>query len=407
MASIKPFRAIRPNPLFADRLVQTTPQVQSVAGDPLIPDGLPVLKVALEIGARKRPETPEGQARAYKDIEEELELLVSAGRLIPEQKPAIYVYEVMHKSYRQTGIWALTHLGDYIDGTIKTHELTFSDSVRRIKNYRRNTRLEGSPILMTYAPSVTINRIIAETIAKNNRTSLSNHDATHILWRIEDEEVIKELVAAFAEVKAVYLADGHHRLESSSLLAVEQRSKGEPAFDTIGSLYMASDQLRIQEFNRVVFPLEPVNKTELLKRIYEHFEIKECKMPVQPRDFHIIGMYLAGEWFELKPYVVPEHSVAASIDAAILQEQIFGPLFGIADPVNDKRLKCVGGAGAMTEILAITEENSEAIAFTLCPLSCDQLIAVADAGEILPPKSTWIDPKIPYGLLIFQHQLHW
>jgi uncharacterized protein (DUF1015 family) len=407
MASIKPFRAIRPNPLFADRLVQTTPQVQSVAGDPLIADGLPVLKVALEIGARKRPETPDGQARAYKDIEEELELLVAAGRLIPEQKPAIYVYEVVHKNYRQTGIWALTNLGDYIDGTIKTHELTFSDSVRRIKNYRRNTRLEGSPILMTYAPSVTINRIIAETIVKNNRTSLSNHEATHILWRIEDEATINELVAAFAEVKAVYLADGHHRLESSSLLAVEQRSKGEPAFDTIGSLYMASDQLRIQEFNRVVLPSERVDKTGLLKRIYEHFEIKGQNAPVQPRDCHTIGMYAAGEWFELKPYDVPRHSVAAAIDAAILQEQILSPLFGIADPVNDKRLKCIGGAGAMAEILAIIDENAEAVAFTLCPLSCDQLMAVADAGEILPPKSTWIDPKIPYGLLLYQHQMHW
>jgi uncharacterized protein (DUF1015 family) len=298
-------------------------------------------------------------------------------------------------------------LGDYIDGTIKTHELTFSDSVRRIKNYRRNTRLEGSPILMTYAPSVTINRIIAETIVKNNRTSLSNHEATHILWRIEDEATINELVAAFAEVKAVYLADGHHRLESSSLLAVEQRSKGEPAFDTIGSLYMASDQLRIQEFNRVVLPSERVDKTGLLKRIYEHFEIKGQNAPVQPRDCHTIGMYAAGEWFELKPYDVPRHSVAAAIDAAILQEQILSPLFGIADPVNDKRLKCIGGAGAMAEILAIIDENAEAVAFTLCPLSCDQLMAVADAGEILPPKSTWIDPKIPYGLLLYQHQMHW
>lgn len=407
MASIKPFRAIRPNPQFADRLVQTTPQVQSVAGDPSDPAGLPVLKIALEIGARQRPETPEGQARAYKDIEEELELLITSGRLLPEPKPCIYVYEVVHKTYRQTGIWALTDLNDYIKGIIKTHELTFSDSVRRIKNYRQHTRLEGSPILMTYVPSVTINRIIAETIAKNDKTVLSNHEAAHMLWRIEDEQVLNELVTAFAEVKAVYLADGHHRLESSSRLAVAQREKGEPAFDTVGSLYMASDQLRIQEFNRVIFPSEPVNKIELLKWIYERFEIKSCKAPVQPRDSHTMGMYVAGEWFELKPYVVPQHCIAASIDAAILQEQILGPLFGITDPVNDKRLKCVGGAGAMSEILAITDEYPEAIAFALCPLTCDQLIEVANAGEILPPKSTWIDPKIPYGLLLYQHQMSW
>jgi len=407
MASIKPFRAIRPNPLYADRLVQTTPQVQSVAGDPLVTDGLPVLKIALETGARQRPETPEGQARAYKDIEEELELLVGNNRLLPERKPCIYIYEVMHKNYRQTGIWALTDIDDYANGTIKTHELTFSDSVRRIKNYRQNTRLEGSPVLVTYRPSVTINRIIAETIARNNKTSLSNHEATHMLWRIEDESVLRELIAAFADVKTVYLADGHHRLESSSKLAAEQRAHEQPVFDTVSTLYMASDQLRIQEFNRVVFPSEAISKTELLKRIYERFEIKGSKTEVQPVDFHTIGMYLAGEWFELRPYVIPDHDFASTIDAAILQDQILGPLFGINDPVNDKRLKCIGGARAMNEILAITDDNPDAIAFTLCPLSCEQLIKVAEAGEILPPKSTWIDPKVPYGLLLYQHQMVW
>ena len=404
MALIQPFRAIRPNPLYATGLIQTSPQVQSVAGDSHDGDGLPVLKIALEIGARHRPETPEGQARAYEDIRHTLDELLKQGLLQLSDRPAMYVYEVTHKTYRQTAIWALTGLEDYTNGTIKTHELTFADSVRRIRNYRKNTRLEGSPILMTYAPSVTINRIIAETMAGDrNKTSIANGDAAHVLWRIEDEAVLQELTAAFARVKTIYLADGHHRIESAYRLANEQRENGEVVFYDISALYMATDQLRIQEFDRVVFPDTAIGKEDLLKKIGERFEITRAESPVQPRDFNLIGMCAYGGWFELVPRNIPDGNFASRLDASILQEQLLAPVFGISDPVNDKRLKCIGGAGALSEIRALLNDRPDAIAFTLCPLSVDQLIHVADAGEILPPKSTWIDPKVPYGLLLYRH----
>lgn len=404
MASIKPFRALRPNPLYATGLIQTSPQVQSVAGDSHDADGLPVLKIALEIGARHRPETPEGQAKAYEDIRHTLHELIKQGLLQLGDKPAMYVYEVTHKTYRQTAIWALTGLEDYTNGTIKTHELTFADSVRRIKNYRKNTRLEGSPILMTYAPSVPVNRIIAETMLSDiNKTSISNHEAVHALWRIEDDATLKELITAFARVKTVYLADGHHRLESAYRLAGEQRENGEPVFETISALYMATDQLRIQEFDRVVFPDPFPGKEDLLNRIRERFKLTRADEPVQPRDFNRIGMCAFGEWFELIPRDIPIGNFASRLDASILQEQLLAPVFGIVDPVNDKRLKCIGGAGALSEIRGLINDCPDTVAFTLCPLSIDQLIHVADAGEILPPKSTWIDPKVPYGLLLYQH----
>jgi len=403
MASIRPFKAIRPNPRYADRLVHTTPQVQSVAGDPSTANGLPVLKVALEIGARQRPETPEGQARAYEDIEETLHKLIADSRLLLEEKPGIYVYEVVHQDYRQTGIWALTDLDDYTNGTIKIHELTFADSVRRIKNYRRRTRLEGSPLLITYKPHITINRIIAETIRRDDQTALSTNRFCHLLWKIDDEETMRELISAFGQVKTTYLADGHHRLESSSKLAAEQRASGELVFSTISTLYMATDQLRIQQFDRVVIPSSPVEIAELLAKVDQHFEVVKSVCPIQPCRARQIGMYTRGEWFELTPRFVPRGSFASALDASILQEQLLSPVFGIDDPANDARLKCIGGAGAVSEIKAVITKHPEAIAFTLCPLSTDQLLNVADAGEILPPKSTWIDPKIPYGLLLYRH----
>lgn len=145
--------------------------------------------------------------------------------------------------------------------------------------------------------------------------------------------------------------------------------------------------------------------TQLIGKVNEHFEILKSDCALQPRKPHQIGMCAGGEWFELTPRSIPAGSFASALDASILQDQLLSPVFGIDDPANDTRLKCVGGSGAVSEIEALISQHPEAIAFTLCPLSTDQLLNVADAGEVLPPKSTWIDPKIPYGLLLYRHGL--
>jgi uncharacterized protein (DUF1015 family) len=405
MAQIQPFRAIRPNPFYADQLVFTSSQVESVSGDHTKAGALAPLKILLETGARQRPETPEGQARAYKDIKDTLQSLLEKDQLWCEQTPGIYVYEVVHKTYRQTGIWALTSLEDYTKGTIRIHELTFADSVRRLKNYRENTGLEGSPILLAYPPDITINRIIAETRTNNQKITLGNQQGLHRLWKIEDAEVQQQLINAFSHIPVAYLADGHHRIESSARLADEQRSKGLPVYDTISSLYMATDQLRIQEFDRVIIPFQPVEKISFFQKLHEHFDIEPSRQPVQPHGIHWMGLYFSGKWYNLtaRLHTYTNKGAADSLDAAILQKQILAPIFGISDPKTDPHLKYAGGEKAMEEIMDIISIHPEAIAFTLCALTVEQLMAVADAGEILPPKSTWIVPKIPYGLLLQHH----
>jgi uncharacterized protein (DUF1015 family) len=405
MAQIQPFRAIRPNPFYADQLVFTAPQVESVSGDDAKMGALAPLKILLETGARQRPENPDGQARAYQDINETLQELLEKGKLWQEQTPYIYVYELVHKTYRQTGIWALTSLDDYTKGAIKIHELTFAESVRRLKNYRENTGLEGNPILVAYPPDIIVNRIIAETKANSRAETFGNQNGLHKLWKIENPRVQRQLTEAFASIPAVYLADGHHRIESAARLAEEQQLKGLPVYNTLSSLYMASDQLRIQEYDRVVIPSQPVEKIGLFEQLARDFEIKASKQPVQPREAHNIGLYFNGKWYNLyaKPHTYIHKGAADNLDAAILQELVLAPVFGIADPKTDLRLKCAGGEKAMEEIVAIIDAHPEVIAFTICPLTVEQLIAVADAGEILPPKSTWIVPKIPYGLLLQHH----
>jgi len=405
MANIQPFRAIRSNPFYADQLVFTSLQVESVSGDETRDGMLAPLKHLLETGARLRPETPEGQAKAFQEIKDTLKALLESDKLWHEQTPGIYVYEVEHKTYRQTGVWALTSLNDYKQGNIKIHELTFGDSIRRLTNYRRNTGLEGSPVLLAYHPDITINRIIAETIKHSKKITYGNEHGLHHLWKIEDIAVQQHLINAFEKIKTVYLADGHHRLESSALLAAEQRAKGLIEFGQISSLYMATDQLRIEEYNRVVIPQETIDKDAFFNKIKQHFEIHASNQGVQPRKPHHFGMRFENNWFELtaNPELYNKQNAAADLDAYTLQETILAPIFGIKDPKTDQRLKCAGGEMAMDEINAILAIHPEAIVFTLCPVSVEQLIEVAEAGEILPPKSTWIVPKIPYALLLHRH----
>ena len=405
MANIQPFRAIRSNPFYADQLVFTSLQVESVSGDETKEGTLAPLKTLLETGARLRPETPEGQAKAFKDIKDTLKNLLESDKLWHEQAPGIYVYEVEHKTYRQTGIWALTSLDDYTQGNIKIHELTFADSIRRLTNYRRNTGLEGSPILLAYHPDITINRIIAETIKNSKKITYGNEHGLHHLWKIEEQPVQQHLIDAFAKIKTAYLADGHHRIESSALLAAEQRANGLTEFDYISSLYMATDQLRIEEYDRVVVPSKTIEKGVFFDRLKQHFDIHPSSQQVQPRKPHLVGMYFEKNWFELraKSQLYNKQNAADNLDAYILQETVLAPIFGIEDPKTDQRLKCAGGEMAMDEINAILATYPDAIVFTLCPVSVEQLIAVAEAGEILPPKSTWIVPKIPYALLLHHH----
>jgi uncharacterized protein (DUF1015 family) len=408
MATIKPFRPISPNALYADQLVFTKAQAESVSGDYTREGGLKPLKILLETGARQRPETPEGQQLAYLDVRETLQSLLEKEQVFQEELPGIYIYEVAHPAYRQTGVWALTDLADYTNGRIKIHELTFADSVRRLKNYREHTALEGSPVLLTYPPCTIINRIISATKATVPGVTLGNpNGGLHRLWKIREAGMQHMLTEAFAKIETVYLADGHHRIESAVKLVKEQQEKGHPAYGSISSLYMCTDQLRIEEYNRVVIPEEPVDKIKLFDQLSKHFYIQESleNCPVQPRKPHRLGMCLAGEWYHLlvKAATYACETGTDHLDAAILQELVLARIFGIQDPKTDSRLKCAGGEKALEEIAAVFQAHPTAVAFTLCPLSIGELISAANEGHILPPKSTWIVPKVPYGLLIHQH----
>lgn len=394
MATIKPFRALRPDPFFADQLVfPPNEQIFFIGiGENILP--LRPLKDQLESPARKRPETEEGQKAAYQEIRENIDKLKQLERLRLEEEPGIYVYEIVHRDYRQTGIWALTSVKDYQEGKIKIHEQTLADSERRICNYRKHTGLEGSPVLLTYPPDRAINRIIAETCAGQRRSTIGSKKSQHCIWKIQDPHKLKQLIAAFERIDNAYLADGHHRLAATERLANENGADA-----LISSLYIASDQLRIIDYHRAFIPEAVPDLHSIMARLSQigHLFPSEGNYPVRPIRHGHIGICIGNKWYEL---FLKEPRI---LDAVFLQNEILEPILGVTDPRTDSRLKCIGGENAMEEIQELTKATPDVILFTLCPMTVNDLMTAAGSDQILPPKSSWIDPKVPYGLLMYQH----
>lgn len=398
MATIYPFSPIRPNPLFAGHLVFAKPQAESISGDFCRLGGLQPLKDLLELPARLRPETAEGQAKACTAINDTLDDLLNREQLWQEKHPGIYIYEVSHYGYSQTGIWCLTDIRDYQNGHIKRHELTLVDSIRRLTNYRAHTGLEGSPVLLTYYGEPEIDSLIAKAKKKPASAVFGNAEGFHRLWLMSDAAEISKLQTLFAGLPAVYLADGHHRLEAAATAATPH---------PVSSLYMATDQLRIEAYHRIVLPEKEIHKECLFREVSKSFYIREStgNAAVLPDTEHCLGMCLENEWYHLraKASTYMDRKAAEAIDAALLQDYLLEPVFAIEDPQSDQRLLHAGGPKAMEEIKRLQLTHRDAIIFTLPALAVNGIIRAAEAGYVLPPKSTWVIPKIPYGLLIQKH----
>lgn len=404
MATIRPFCPLRPNPAFAADLIFGKIQRGTVAGNGMTDSTISPLKALLEADARERPENEEGQMQAFAGIRAVFHDLVDSQRLWKESTPGIYVYEIRHEGRTHTGVWALTALEDYKNGTIRIHEHTLDDSVRRLKNYREQTSLECSPVLLTYRAKPEINAIIETIKQEPVKMALENSNILHRVWKVDNIHLQDKLVQAFREIEYIYLADGHHRLESAEQLANSQMQRRENVYDSISSLYMSTDELHIEPYDRFVLNAGAYDSTDLLNEIGSRFNliISKNNHPVRPKTSDSIGMRLGGQWYYVsaKPGNLSEMRWLAP---EILQHDLLSPVFGITDPKNDRRLICSGGTVSMSQIEALYDRHPDAIAFTLPSLTVDELVAAAEARRVLPPKATWILPKVVYGLLIHKH----
>ena len=350
--------------------------------------------------------------KVYLKARENLDKFIDEGVLVHDEKPTLYIYRQLMNGRVQTGLVACTSIDDYMNDIIKKHEFTRpAKEVDRINNFDvcdANT----APIFLTYRNNKEITTIINDWIKFNMPVYnfITEDDITHIVWVIDEDKVIEKLSSLFEKVDYLYIADGHHRSASSVKVGQKRREAfpnytGDEEFNYFLSVIFPDDDLFIMDYNRVVKDLNGFSSEEVIEKIKEKFDIEEAPTsPYRPKEAKTFGMYLDGKWYKLsaKEGIYDVNDPVDRLDVSILQNNLLNPILGIGDPRTDKRIDFVGGIRGLKEL----EErcnNDMKIAFSMYPTTMDDLLAIADAGVVMPPKSTWFEPKLRSGL--FVHRL--
>ena len=402
MATLHPFRALRPRPDAAERVASVPYDVvdaaearQLAAGNPW--SFLHVVRPEIDLPAGTDPHAPE----VYAQGAAALAGLVAQGVLERDAAPGLFLYRQVMGERAQTGVMGLVSVAEYDRDLIKKHERTRPDKEDDRVQHVLVTRTHAEPVLLAYRGRPEIDAMVARDTAAPPLYDFTAADGVrHTVWRAGDPAA---LAAAFAPVPALYVADGHHRCAAASRAAAELRSSApDGEHERFLAVVFPADQLAILPYNRVVHDLAGQTPQELLTRLGEVAEVR----PGGPRPGGRgrFAMYLAGNWFEVTPpaELLADPDPVASLDAAILQALVLAPLLGIADPRTSERIEFVGGIRGSDELARRVERRGDGVAFALHPVGLDQLMAVADAGGVLPPKSTWFEPKLRSGLAVHE-----
>lgn len=410
MAVFKPFKAVRPLPEYA-HLVAALPYdvmnsreaAEMVRGNPL--SFLHVDKAEIDL--------PEGtdlySEQVYLKAKENLKNLEKNKICRQDATPCFYIYRQIMNGRSQTGIVGCASIDDYINGIIKKHEFTRADKeadrIRHVDYCDANT----GPIFLTYRSNDTVSNIIStwKQSRKPVYDFVTEDGIGNTVWVIDDENTNAVLAKAFSETEYLYIADGHHRCASAVKVGLKRREEhpdfdGSEEFNFFLAVCFPAEELEIMDYNRVMKDLGGKSKEEFLEAMDEKFTIEEKGTAAyKPTERHTFGMYLDNMWYKLtaKEGTYPENDPVGSLDVSILQNNCITPVFGIDDPRTDKRIDFIGGIRGLGELEKRCREDM-VIAFSMYPTSLDELMAIADAGEVMPPKSTWFEPKLLSGLFI-------
>lgn len=406
MPKIKPFRGIHPDKNFAGQVVLNLENLSLTEAKIIRQENpysyvnmlVPKLDNFFLLGSRNE--------LAFKKINENFEEFLDEGILVKDSEPSIYVYQINRDGHSQTGIWTTTSIDDYLNNVVRKHELTRADREQSLIDYLQQTGIDANPVLITYKSVPEIERILKETILKEPDITYTKENSEHKLWIIDQKAVIMSLTEAFASLPSSYIADGHHRAAAASLYGIQRRKlnlkhKGDEEYNFFTSVYMSTDQLKIYGFNRLVKDLKGLSVSEFLEKLKTDFNIIASDKAVVPSVMHSFGLYLDKKWFLLDfKHELNIKSPLEELDVSILQEYIFSGILNISDPRTDPHIDFMAGPLPISDLISKVDQNEFALAFTLFPTSIDQLIRVADEGEVMPPKSTWFEPKFDVGLLI-------
>jgi uncharacterized protein (DUF1015 family) len=410
MATVKPLAALHPR-WDAARAVAAPPyDVVSrdeawglAAGNPL--NFLRVEKSEIELP----PETPADDEAVFARGRQNLERLLREGVLVREHTPRFHLYRQTMGSHIQTGLVALLSTGEYESGIIRRHEFTREDKESERTRHIDILNAQTGPVFVAYRSREDIRRILRGAAERAPVADFVADDGVgHTIWSVEDPAAEVAIREAFATVDALYIADGHHRAAAAAAVARMRRDadpgawRGNEAWNFFLAVLFSHDEIRILDYNRAVKDLGGMNEESFLGEVARHFQVVSGlpgKKPVRPGDF---GLYLRGRWFSLTYRPGPEDRLDAvsSLDVSILQDRLLGPVLGIGDPRTDRRIDFVGGIRGPGELERLVDSGRFAVAFTLFPTSLDQMMAVADTGRVMPPKSTWFEPKLRSGLFV-------
>ena len=411
MAIVRPFKAVRPNEELASKVAALPYDVMNseeardmVKDDPY--SFLHVDKAEVDLD----PSIDLYDKKVYEKARDNLYGMIESGTLIEDNKPCLYIYRQIMDGRIQTGLVVCTSIDDYINDVIKKHEFTRADKEKDRINHVDYCDANTGPIFLTYRNKDDINSTVKNWTQTNKPVYdfTSEDGISHIVWVIDDEETVKRLCFLFGEVDYLYIADGHHRAASAVKVGLKRREENKSydekdEFNYFLSVIFPDDDLYVMDYNRVVKDLNGYSEDEFMGKVKEAFDIEEYKGEGQykPQEKHSFGMLMDGKWYKLvvKQGIFDENDPVDRLDVSILQKNLLHPILGIEDPRTDKRIDFIGGIRGLKELERRCSNDMKG-AFSMYATTIDDLMAIADAGKVMPPKSTWFEPKLRSGLFI-------
>jgi len=409
MATLRPFRGIRPTQELADRVAAPPYDVlNSAEAREMARDNpytfLHVNKPEIDLD----PAIDVHDERVYQKGAENLQAFISDGVIRQDAEPHFYVYRQIMGEHEQTGIVAVASVEEYEKNLIKKHEFTRPEKEDDRVKHMDALNAQVGPVFLTYQAEAAIDTLVQEIT-----TAVPEYDFTladgirHVFWVISDAMKTSALEQAFEKVSCLYVADGHHRSAAATRVKnmrqqANSQHDGSETYNNFLVVVFPHDQMKILDYNRVVMDLNGLNEEAFIAVLGEKFEVHSQTEAFKPSALHEFGLYMDGRWYALKVKegVVDENDPVARLDVAVLQDNILRPLLGIEDPRTDKRIDFVGGIRGMAELEKRVDSGECKLAFSCYPTSIEHLMAIADAGEVMPPKSTWFEPKLRSGLVI-------
>ena len=408
MVRIKPFKGVRPKKEYAEQIASPPYDVINTEEARKMAEGKPLSFLHV---VRPEIDLPEDvhiyDERVYQKGRENLYKLIEDGYLIQDSDDLLYVYRQQMGDHVQTGLVACAWADDYFEDRIKKHEFTREDKEKdRIKHvYTLNANT--GPVFLTYKAEKEVDSIIDEITKGEPEYSFTSDDGViHTFWVVKDKDLIEKLKNLFEKIPCVYIADGHHRSASGAKVREWKKKEnpnhtGEEEYNFFLAVYFPHNQLQILPYNRAVKDLNGLSKEEFLEKVKENFNVEKTGKK-EPDKVHEISMYLDGEWYTItpKPEIVNDNDPVKSLDVYILQNYLLAPILGIENPRKSDRISFIGGIRGTGELEKLVNSGDYAVAFSMYPTTVEQLMNIADAGEVMPPKSTWFEPKLRSGLII-------